>query len=65
MIYSIELTFEALKDIEKFKRSGDKKTLVKIDKLFNELRERKTNIVIVNRHNSLMFLSKIVAFYYI
>lgn len=39
MTYSIELTFDAEQDIEKFKRSGDKKSLVKIDKLLNELRE--------------------------
>ena len=42
MSYSIELTEEALSDIEKFKRSGDKKVLIKIDKLLNELREHPT-----------------------
>ena len=42
MTYSIELTFDAELDIEKFKKSGDKKTLIKIDKLFNELREHPT-----------------------
>jgi toxin YoeB len=39
MSYSIELTIDAIKDIEKFKKSGDKKVLLKIDKLLNELRE--------------------------
>jgi len=39
MSYSIELTINAEKDIEKFKRSGDKKVLIKIDKLLDELRE--------------------------
>ena len=39
MIYTIELTIYAEKDIEKFKKSGDKKALIKIDKLLNELRE--------------------------
>jgi toxin YoeB len=38
MSYDIELTPEAEKDIEKHKKSGDKKILVKIDKLFDELR---------------------------
>jgi toxin YoeB len=42
MTYSIELTFDAELDIEKFKKSGDKKTLIKIDKLLNELREHPT-----------------------
>lgn len=39
MKYSIELTLEAENDIENFKKSGDKKALIKIDKLLNELRE--------------------------
>jgi len=39
MSFVIELTFDAIKDIEKFKKSGDKKVLLKIDKLLNELRE--------------------------
>jgi toxin YoeB len=39
MIFSIELTIDAEKDIEKFKKNGDKKVLAKIDKLLNELRE--------------------------
>ncbi len=38
MSYSIELTIDAEKDIEKFKKSGDKKVLLKIDKLLDELR---------------------------
>ena len=39
MSFVIELTFDAIKDIEKFKKSGDKKVLLKIDQLLNELRE--------------------------
>ena len=39
MNFSIELTLEALADIENHKKSGDKKILLKIDKLLNELRE--------------------------
>lgn len=39
MSFSIDLTEEAILDLEKHKRSGDKKILQKIDKLFNELRE--------------------------
>ena len=39
MSYSIELTEIAIADIEKHKKSGDKKVLVKIDTLLNELRE--------------------------
>ena len=35
MIYSIELTFDAEQDIERYKKSGDKKVLIKIDKLLN------------------------------
>ncbi len=42
MNYSIELTPEAIFDIEKHKKSGDKKILPKIDKLLNELRENPT-----------------------
>ncbi len=42
MIYEIELTLNAKIDIEKFKTAGDKKTLVKIDKLLDELREHPT-----------------------
>ena len=30
MIYSIELTFDAEQDIERYKKSGDKKILIKI-----------------------------------
>jgi toxin YoeB len=40
--YLIELTEEAISDIEKHKKSGDKKVLIKIDKLLNELREHPT-----------------------
>jgi len=39
MSYSIELTIDAEKDIERFIKSGNKKVLIKIDKLLNELRE--------------------------
>ena len=39
MSYTIELTIDAIKDIEKIKKSGDKKVLLKIDKLLDELRE--------------------------
>ncbi|MEX1189471.1 MAG: Txe/YoeB family addiction module toxin [Bacteroidia bacterium] len=39
MNYELELTDVACSDIEKHKNSGDKKLLIKIDKLFNELRE--------------------------
>jgi toxin YoeB len=42
MSFSIEITLEAELDIEKFKKSGDKKSLIKIDKLLNELREHPT-----------------------
>jgi toxin YoeB len=38
MSYEIELTPEAEKDIEKHKKIGDRKVLIKIDKLFDELR---------------------------
>lgn len=43
MNYSIELTLDAENDIEKLKKSGDKKILIKIDKLLNELREHPTS----------------------
>lgn len=42
MSYFIELTPEAESDIEKHRKSGDKKVLIKIDKLLNELREHPT-----------------------
>jgi toxin YoeB len=42
MSYELELTDIAFSDIEKHKKSGDKKLLVKIDKLFNELRKHPT-----------------------
>ena len=38
MSYSIELTDEAISDIAKHKKGGNKKILIKIDKLLNELR---------------------------
>jgi toxin YoeB len=38
MSYTIVITLDAEKDIEKFKKSGDKKVLLKIDKLLDELR---------------------------
>ena len=43
MSYQIELTEEAIADIEKHKKSGDKKVLLKIDKLLDELREHPTS----------------------
>ncbi len=42
MTYSLELTDEAIADIEKHKKVGDKKVLIRIDKLLNELREHPT-----------------------
>lgn len=42
MSYIIEITPEAQSDIEKFKKSGEKKILTKINDLFNELREHPT-----------------------
>ena len=42
MSFSIELTDEAISDIAKHKKTGDKKILIKIDKLLNELREHPT-----------------------
>lgn len=38
MNYLIELTEEAISDIETHKASGDKKVLIKIDRLLTELR---------------------------
>lgn len=43
MSYIIELTPEAEIDIEKHLKIGDKKVLIKIDKLLNELREHPTS----------------------
>ena len=42
MSYTLELAKNALDDIEKHKRSGKHKTLAKIQKLLNELREHPT-----------------------
>lgn len=42
MSYSIELTLDAELDIERHKKSGDKKILIKINNLLNELREHPT-----------------------
>jgi toxin YoeB len=42
MNYSIEITIDAEKDIEKLKKSGDKKVLLKINKLLDELRSHPT-----------------------
>lgn len=42
MSYEIEFTEDAYSDIEKHKKSGDRKILLKIDKLLNELRENPT-----------------------
>ncbi len=43
MKYELELTDEVYSDIEKHKKSGDKKLLSKINKLFDELRENPTS----------------------
>lgn len=42
MSYEIVYTDIALADIKKHKKSGDKKILLKIDKLLNELRQNPT-----------------------
>lgn len=42
MSYILEFSKIALEDIEKHKKSGDKSTLKKIEKLLNELREHPT-----------------------
>jgi len=42
MSYEIEITEDAVQDIERLKKAGDKKTLLKIDKLIDELREHPT-----------------------
>jgi toxin YoeB len=42
MSYSLQFSKTALEDIEKHKKSGDKSTLKKIEKLLNELREHPT-----------------------
>ena len=42
MSYVLEFSKTALEDIEKHKRSGDKATLKKIEKLLNELMEHPT-----------------------
>ncbi len=42
MSYSLEFSTTALKDIEKHKKSGDRSTLKKIEKLLNELMEHPT-----------------------
>lgn len=42
MKYALEFTETALSDIEKHKKSGDKVTLKKIEKLLNELMEHPT-----------------------
>ena len=39
MIYNLDFTDEALLDIERHKKSGDKALLRKIEKLLNELKE--------------------------
>jgi toxin YoeB len=43
MSFSIELTEVAEKDIEKFKKTGNKKILQKIDTLLDELRQHPTS----------------------
>lgn len=42
MSFDLELTDEVIIDIERHKKSGEKKLLIKIDKLFDELREHPT-----------------------
>lgn len=42
MIFQLEFTKSALEDIEQLKKSGDKSTLKKLEKLLNELREHPT-----------------------
>ena len=42
MSYTLDFSKTALKDIEKHKKSGDKATLKKIEKLLNELMEHPT-----------------------
>ena len=42
MSFEIEFTEIAIADLEKHKKSGDKKILLKIDNLLNELRENPT-----------------------
>ena len=42
MSYTLEFSKTALEDIEKHKKSGDKSTLRKIEKLLNELVEHPT-----------------------
>ena len=39
MIFQLEFTKSALEDIEQLKKSGDKSTLKKLEKLLNELRD--------------------------
>ena len=56
MTYEIELTATALEDLEKLKRSGDKKSLIKLDKLFDEL--RKTPITGTGKPERLKHFSK-------
>lgn len=43
MIFEIVLTEEAISDIEKHKKSGDRKVLIIINKLFDELRKHPTS----------------------
>lgn len=42
MSFELEYTLEAEKDIDKHKKAGDKKVLMKINDLLNELREHPT-----------------------
>jgi len=42
MSYTLDFSKTALEDIEKHKKSGDKSTLKKIEKLLNELMEHPT-----------------------
>jgi toxin YoeB len=42
MNYTLEFSKIALEDIEQHKKSGDKSTLKKLEKLFNELKQHPT-----------------------
>lgn len=42
MSYELEFTLAAIEDIEKHRKSGDKKILIKIDQILEELRTHPT-----------------------
>ena len=39
MIYSLEFSDDAIKDIERLKKSGDKKLLIKLNSFYKELQD--------------------------